>query len=228
MDYLTKQRHKQLAVWVLVGLTAILANIPREWAMRLNLHTEFLLGVLGVLIVLALFFFARFSYFFLTVLLIAGANLPDRWASGLNIDKVPLVIALAVMIAGSLLNQVSKILPSGLEPKPREANPEGIRALMAAIPRGQERAVKAVISMNVELNMFDDTGRTPLMAAAAAGQTTIAELLIGGGARIDLKSPDGLTAIDIAVKAGQMATAARLQEALLKTGATGSIAPSTS
>lgn len=216
MDFSAKYRQKQIAVWVLVGLTAVLANIPREWAARLNLHTEFLLGVLGLLIVLALFFFARFSYFFLTMLLIVGANLPDRWSSGLQVDKMPLIIALGVMIFGSLLNHISRILPTGLEAKPKEVIPEGIRALMAAIPRGQERAVRTVVAMNIDLNHFDEAGRTPLMAAAAAGQTKIAEILIDAGAVVDLQSPDGLTAVAIAVQSGHMATAARLQEASLQ------------
>lgn len=214
MDILFKHRQKQFALWLLVGITAILANLPRDLAARLHLQTEYLLGVLGLLIVLALFLFVRFSFFFLTILLIVGANLPDRWSAGLGVDKFPLIVALAVMILGSLVNQVSKIIPSGLEARPREKHPEGVRAMMAAIPRGQVRSVKTILAMNIDPNDFDEHGRTPLMAAAQAGQNEIIEVLIAAGAEIDFKSPDGLTAKDIALAAGQMAAATLLQQKL--------------
>lgn len=212
MDFATRYQQKRIAVWVLVAITAVLANVPREWAMRLNLHTEFLLGVLGLLVLLALFMFARFSYFFLTVLLIVGANLPDRWSLGLEIDRIPLIAALAIMVVGSLINQVSHVIPSGLEPPPKKKIPEGIKALMSAIGRGQDRAVKTIVRMNIDLNCVDESDRSPLMAAAAAGNGAIVDILLAGGAAVDLKSADGLTAVDLAMRAGHMDLAKKLQE----------------
>lgn len=226
MDFARSYRLKQITVWTLVGVTAILANLPREWAARFNLQVEYLLGVFGVLVVLSLFLFARFSYFLLTVLLIIGANLPDRWSHSLAIDKVPLIAALCFMILGSLVNQFAKVLPSGLEVKPRKSSPDGIRALMSAIQRGQEHSIQVIIGMHIDLNAFDESGRTPLMAAAEAGKTKIVGMLIGGGAQIDLKSTDSLGAIDLAVQGGHMATAAYLQEALSRTTPLPADAPS--
>jgi hypothetical protein len=219
MDFANNYRLKQITVWLLVGVTACLANLPKEWAAHLNLQVEYLLGVFGLLIVLALFLFTRFSYFLLTVLLIIGANLPDRWSHSLAIDKVPLITALCLMIVGSLLNQFVKILPSGLEPKAKVNNPEGIRALMSAIQRGQARSVQIIISMNIDLDVFDESGRTPLMAAAAAGQSAIVDMLSAAGAKIDLKTPDGLSAIDLATQSGHLAITAQLQDALARISA---------
>jgi hypothetical protein len=219
MEFTTKYRLKRLAVWVLVGVVAILVIGQKQWAARLHLQTELLIGIFGILIVLALFLFRRFSYLFLTVLLIVGANLPDRWSFGLSIDKLPLILALGVMAAGALLNRVSKILPTGLEPERKEKNPDGIRALTVAIARGQEHLVKTVIGMNVDLNAFDEAGRTPLMVAAAAGRTKIIEMLIEAGAEVDGKSPDGLTARDMAVQAGQIEAVVCLDEARSKASA---------
>lgn len=217
MDFASKHRRKQITLLTLVGATALLANMPREWAPQLGLQVEYLLGVLGLLLVLALFLFARFSYFLLTILLIVGANLPDRWSHSLAIDKTPLLAALVFMAIGSLINQFAKVLPSGLEPKAKTDSPEGIRALMAAIQRGQEHSIKVIVGMNINLNAFDESGRTPLMVAAAAGQTKIVEMLLNGGADVSLRNSAGLTAIDLAIQAGHRPTAACLQERLART-----------
>lgn len=216
MEFTRKHRQKQITLWALVGVTAILANLPQEWTDRLGLQVEYLLGVLGLLLVLALFLFTRFSYFLLTILLIVGANLPDRWSHSLAIDKTPLLAALIFMAIGSLINQFTKVLPSGLEPKAKTNSPEGIRALMSAIQRGQEHSIQVIIGMNINLNAFGDDGRTPLMAAAALGQTKTVGLLISGGAEITMKNSEGLTAIDLATQTGHMATAAYLRETLDK------------
>jgi uncharacterized protein len=219
MDYATKFRIKQVAVSALVALAALLANLPKEWAERLNLNAELLIGILGLLIVLALFLFARFSYFFLTVLLIAGANLPDRWALGLHIDKLPLMMALGIMITVSLANRLAKFLPTGLEPKPKSQNADGIHALMTAASRGQDRTVRRLIDMNIELNSVDETGRTPLMLAAAAGHAKIVEMLVEGGANVEIKNPDGLTAMQLATQVGKVDATESIQEALIRVNA---------
>lgn len=216
MDFAQSYRLKKISVWALVGLTAILANMPKEWAAILHLQVEYLLGVFGLLLVLALFLFTRFSYFILTILLIIGANLPDRWSHSLAIEKTPLIAALCFMIVGSLFNQFAKVLPSGLEQNAKKKSPDGIRALMAAIQRGREHSIQVIIAMNIDLNAFDESGRTPLMAAALANQTKIADMLIGGGADIGLKSSDGLNAIDLAVQGGHLAMATHLREAFAR------------
>lgn len=223
MDYATKFRIKQIAVSVLVAIAAVLAYLPKQWAERFHLDTELMIGILGVLIVLALFVFARFSYFLLTVLLIAGANLPDRWAQGLHIDRLPLLVALGVMIAISLLNRLAKFLPTGLEPKPKSRNPDGVQALMTAVGRGQEHAVRTLIKMNIDVNAVDDMGRTPLMVAAAAGHGKMVQFLIENGADVEIKSPDGLTAMSIATQFGQVDATESIQAALVKK--TGTPAP---
>ena len=61
------------------------------------------------------------------VLLIAGANMPDQIAEGLNISKIPIVLALVALVGVGLINYVVKLMPTGLEPKPKEKSAEGMR-----------------------------------------------------------------------------------------------------
>ena len=76
-DLLSRLRVREIAVFCLIALIAVLANLPRELVENtLGIDYQILYGVLGSLVVIALFLYLKFFFFLAVVLLIAGANLP--------------------------------------------------------------------------------------------------------------------------------------------------------
>jgi hypothetical protein len=213
MDFLARHRKHRIILVATVALIAILANLPKSISTALHLEPEYLMAVLGILLLLGLFLWEKVSLLLLTVLLVVGANLPERWALGLNFDKLPLYAALGFMVLGSLFNRWANLLPTGTEPPTRRINPEGFRALMTAIVRRQSRSVDVILKMNVAVDFIDENGLSPLMLAAATGQADIVEKLLAAGARPDLPDAEGRCARDHALKSGYDALAHRLSPA---------------
>jgi hypothetical protein len=156
------------------------------------------MAVLGVLVVLALFLYLRFFVFLLYVVLAAGANLPEHWAEGLGLSREMLLATLVVMVAMSLLNYGAKLLPSGLEAKKREPNPEATRVLVHAIERGNLSYVKTLLTMDFDLDTMDDQGMSPLMRAAQRGDLKMIQMMLKKGASSLLIGPSG-KASDVAL-----------------------------
>ena len=112
----------------LITITAVLANLPRDYVEgTLGVNPETLLAILGIAVIFGLFLYLKFFLFVAVVLLIAGANMPEQIAEGLHVSKIPIVLALVALVGVGLVNYVVKVLPTGLEPKPKEKSPEGIR-----------------------------------------------------------------------------------------------------
>lgn len=124
---------------------ALVANLPRHLLDRIGVETGLMMGVLGLMVVLALFLYVKFFFFLLHALLAIGANVPEKWAAGLGISQAPLLAALIVMVVMSLLNYRVKMLPSGLESKKRKQNPEAVQVLLNAIERGNISYVRTVL-----------------------------------------------------------------------------------
>ena len=136
VDFLTGMRIRELILFGLITITAVLANLPKEYVEEtLGLNPNALLAVLGCAVVFGLFLYLKFFFFLATVLLIVGANLPEQIATGLDISKVPLILALITLVGVSLINYVVKMLPTGLEPKPKESSPEAIFAMFYGIEK---------------------------------------------------------------------------------------------
>jgi ankyrin repeat protein len=93
---------------------------------------------------------------------------------------------------------------------------------MTAVNRGQERAVKNLLDMNIDPNAVDEMGRTPLMLAAAAGNGQLVQLLIDRGADVEAKTPEGLTAMSIATEFQKVESTEAIQDALVKASAAAS------
>ncbi len=214
LDFLTKLRIRELILMGLITITAVLANLPREYVEQtLGMNTTTLLAILAIAVIFGLFLYLKFFFFVAVVLLIAGANMPDQIAEGLNISKIPIVLALVALVGVGLINYVVKLLPTGLEPKPKEKSPEGIRAMFYAIEKNNLVYAQKVLSMNFDPNLHHDNGYTPLAYAAMKGSVPMVELLLRNGASAGLITREGDTPVELALRFGHADAADLLKRA---------------
>ena len=220
LDFLTKLRIRDLILTGIITIAAVLANLPQEYVEgTLHVSHATLLAVLATSVVLGLFMYLKFFFFLAVVLLIAGANMPEQIAEGINdafgitISKIPIVLALVVMVGIGLINQVVKILPTGLEPKPKEKSPEGVRALFYAIEKNNLVYAQKVLSMNFDPNLHHDNGYTALAYAAAKGNPQMVEVLLRNGADASTVTKEGDTPVELALRFGHAEVADLLKRA---------------
>ncbi len=116
--------------------------------------------MLGCGIVIGLFFHLKF-FFLALVLLVLGAKLEQTIAEHLNVSKISLILAMVAMVDISLINYVFKLLPTGLQTKPRERSPGGVRALFYDIEKSKLVYTLKVLEMNFDCNLLHDNGDTP-------------------------------------------------------------------
>jgi uncharacterized protein len=202
MDFLQGRKYKEWALVSLVGLATIFALLPPNVAEELSINRAYIAALLGILLVIALFLYLKFAFFIMVALLVIGANVTDAWSDTLGISKLPLIIALIAMVGFSLINYVVSILPTGLEPKPRERSPEGVKAMFYAIEKDNLVYAQKVLSMGFDPNLQSDNGYTPLQYAAMRGNTQMVELFIRNGANAGSMSRDGESAVELALKMG--------------------------
>ena len=218
-DLLTRMRVREVLLFGLIALTAVLANLPPETLEDYGINRNYLLAVLGCGIVIGLFFYLKFFFFLAVVLLVLGANLDQTIADSLNVSKIPLILAMVAMVGISLINYVVKLLPTGLETKPRERSPEGVRALFYAIEKSNLVYAQKVLEMNFDCNLLHDNGYTPLAYAAMKGNTRMVELLLRNGADPALVTKDGDSPAELALRFGHSEVADVLKQARLQAGA---------
>ncbi len=211
MDIVKQRRIREWSLLTLVGLMALVANLPVELLDRIGVERGVIMAVLGMVVILALFLYVRFFFFLLYTLLALGANLPERWADALQISQGPLLMTLISMVAISLLNYAIKLLPSGLEPKSKKVNPEAVQVLLNGIERGNPGYVRSVLSMDFEVNLLGTTGLSPLMRAAQRGDDVMVDLLLRFGAAPDFGNGTD-TPASLARAAGHEALAQRLED----------------
>ena len=163
--------------------------------------------------VIGLFLYLRFFFFLAVVLLIVGANMPEQVAERFGISKVPLLLALAAMIGISLINYVVKLMPTGLEPRPKEKSPEGVRAMFYAIEKNNVAYVQKVLQMHFDPNLRHDNGYTPLAYAAMKGNPLMVEQFVRHGADPTMTTREGDTAVELALRMGHTEVADTLKRA---------------
>jgi len=201
LDFLTRMRIRELILMGLITITAVLANLPHEYVQdTLGVSHTTLLAVLAIAVILGLFLYLKFGLFVVVLLLIAGANMPEQIADGLNISKIPIVLALVALVGVGLINYVVHLVPTGLEPKPREKSPEGIKALFYAIEKNNLVYCQKVLSMNFDPNLHHDNGYTPLAYAAMKGSQPMVELLLRNGADPMQTTKEGDTPVELALR----------------------------
>ncbi len=204
---------REWALVGLIGLTAVLANLPRDMLEGWGVNSDHLIAILAVVVLISLFFYLKFTFFLMFIALAAGANMPSQIAEKLGISTVPLILALVAMVGMSLINYVIGLLPTGLEEKPKEKSAEGIKTLFYAIEKGNLVYAQKILSMNFDPNLLADNGYTPLMYAAARGNAQMVELLIRNGADVAIISKEGDTALELALKMGSTEVADIIKKA---------------
>ena len=202
MDFLQTKKYKEWALVALVSLATIFAVLPPDIAEQWSIDRGYIAAILGILLVIALFLYLKFAFFIMVAVLVIGANIADSWSEAFGISKVPLIIALIAMVGISLINYVVSILPTGLEPKPREKSPEGVKAMFYAIEKDNLVYAQKVLSMNFDPNLVAENGYTPLMYAAARGDAKMVDLLVRNGADVNMISREGDTALELALRTG--------------------------
>jgi hypothetical protein len=214
LDFLSKLRIRELILMGLITITAVLANLPEEYvADTLGVSPGALLAVLGIAVIIGLFLYLKTGLFIAVVLLIAGANMPDQIAEGLNISKIPIVLALVALVGVGLINYVVRLVPTGLEPRPKEKSAEGVRALFYAIEKNNLVYAQKVLGMNFDPNMHHDNGYTPLAYAAMRGSLPMIELLLRNGADPQMTTREGDTPVELALRFGHAEVADGLKVA---------------
>jgi len=217
-DLLSRMRVREVLLFGLIAMTAVLANLPSETLEDYGINRNYLLAVLGCGIVIGLFFYLKFFFFLAMVLLILGANLDEQIAETFNISKIPLVLALVAMVGISLINYVVKLMPTGLEVKPKEKSPEGVRALFYAIEKSNLVYAQKVLAMNFDPNILHDNGYTALAYAAMKGNARMVELLLRNGSSPTVVTKDGDTPVELALRFGHSEVADILKAARQQAG----------
>jgi uncharacterized protein len=201
IDFLTRLRIRELVLMGLITITAVLANLPEDYVHEtLGVSAQPLVAVLGIAVILGLFLYLKFFFFLAVALLITGANMPEQIAEGLHISKLPILLALMALVCLGLVNTIIKLLPSGLEPKPREKSAEGIRALFYAIDKNNLVYAHKVLAMRFDANLHHENGHTPLAYAAMKGSLPMVELLLRHSADPNLVTKEGDTAVEVALR----------------------------
>jgi hypothetical protein len=214
LDFLTRMRIRELVLMGLILVTAVVANLPDEYLEEtLGVSRGMLVAFLGIAVIIGLFLYLKTGLFIAVVLLIAGANMPDQIAEGLNISKIPIVLALVALVGVGLINYVVKLVPTGLEPKPKEKSTEGIRALFYAIEKNNLVYAQKVLAMNFDPNLHHDNGYTPLAYAAMRGSLPMIELLLRNGADPTGGTKEGDTPVELALRFGHAEVADSLKQA---------------
>jgi hypothetical protein len=220
LDFLTRLRIRDMILTGLITIAAVLANLPQEYVEdSMGVSHNTLLAVLAISVIFGLFLHMKFFFFLSVVVLIAGANMPEQIAEGISdatgftISKVPIVLALVVMVGVALINQVVKLLPTGLEPRPKERSPEGVRALFYAIEKNNVGYARKVLAMNFDADLHHENGYTALGYSAAKGNPQMVELLLENGASPALVTKEGDTPIELALRFGHAEIADLLRQA---------------
>ena len=214
LDFLAKLRIRELILMGLITITAVLANLPEEYVEdTLGVSRGTLVAMLGIAVIIGLVLYLKTGLFIAVVLLIAGANMPDQIAEGLNISKIPIVLALVALVGVGLINYVVKLMPTGLEPRPKEKSAEGVRALFYAIEKNNLVYAQKVLAMNFEPNLHHDNGYTPLAYAAMRGSLPMIELLLRNGADPNQTTKEGDTPVELALRFGHAEVADGLKVA---------------
>ena len=204
---------KEWALIAMVGTIALLANLPERITESWGVRVDYLIMTMAAVVFVGLLLYMRFTFFLIVILLVIGANLPGQYADRLGISRVPLLLALGMMVGVSLINHIVRLLPSGLE---KDNSSEAQKALFYAVEKGNMVYAQKLLSMNLDPNVKGPNGYSPLMYAAARGHAGLAELFLRNGGNALLVNDEGDSAVDLALRMGHSQVAELLKQARLQ------------
>src|SRR5256885_10498445 len=106
------------------------------------------------------------------------------------------------LVGMGFINHVVKLIPTGLEPKPREKSLEAVRAMFYAVEKNNPSYAQKVLEMNFDPSLHHENGYTPLAYAAAKGNLEMVELLLRNGADPTQVTREGDTPVELALRFG--------------------------
>jgi ankyrin repeat protein len=175
---------------------SFLANLPDHILGNL-VDRKALLAALTALVVVAMFRYLQMLLLLTISILAIGANLPSDLAAALGISQLALLVSLGALIAISLLNRVTKLLPTHKEDIAADII-DSRQTMLTAISKGDQATVLRLLLMNESVN-FTLNGTTPLHMAAEKGYPEIVRILISHGADFRIKNDEGKTPLEIAL-----------------------------
>ncbi len=198
---------REVVALVAVLLMSVGANLPDKIPHNL-IDRRLLIGTLVAVTVIAMFRYLRMLLVLAITILAFGANLPTEIAQDLGISKMTLLVALAVLVAITLVNRRFQLMPTAAEPDKLEAPDEddslvldrssAQQLMLASIAKGDLPTVRKLVARRVDVN-FTLNGTTPLHVAAEHGYSSIVQFLLECGADVLALNAEHMTALDVAL-----------------------------
>lgn len=194
-----KFKSREVLILLAAAVMSFLANLPDSMLGNL-VDRKWLLATLATLVVVAMLRYLQ-TVLLLTIFILAiGANLPAELATALGISQLALLVSLAVIVAITLLNRVTRLLPMERESLAKALSKETIewrQTMMTVIAEGNEAALLQMLAKDTTVVSFSEEGTTPLHLAAENGNSKIMRVLISHGADFRMKNADGMTPMEI-------------------------------
>lgn len=186
-------KSSEVSILLAASVMSFLANLPDHILGGL-VDRKMLLSTLTALVVVAMFRYLQLMLLLTISILAIGANLPAELASAMGVSQLALIISLGVLVAITLLNRVTKLLPIETE---AEIN-DWRQAILKAVAEGDEDALLSLLVRNESVN-FIQAGTTPLHLAAEKGHSEIERILLKHGADFHIKNAEGKTPLEVAL-----------------------------
>lgn len=178
-------KYSELFVLLAASTMSFLANLPDNVLGGL-VDRRALVASLVAVVVVAMFRYLQMMLLMTICILAIGANLPAELALQLGISQPALLVSLGILVAMTLVNRATRLLPMGTETA-GELIIDTRRALLAAIEERDVAAVQRMLAKGLNVNFVQD-GMIPLHLASEKGYTEIVELLISRGAVFQVKN----------------------------------------
>jgi hypothetical protein len=189
----------EVLLLAIVVVLSIATNLPESWLGE-YISREMLIGVLGSVVIIALFRYLRWMLFMMVVILAVGANMHEQLAHVVNIDPVVMLATLIMLVLVSILNHVFKLLPTEAASK-RADNAQSRQAVLEAVRTGNLNKLKHLLQLNVEVDFLQD-GTSPAHIVAEQGNNEMMQALLNYGTKMNVLNKDGLTPMEVAMAFG--------------------------
>jgi len=202
------------AEWLLIASVfglSVAANLPAELQALVPVTPAALQVILCVLLIFALVRYVPLPVVIAFSMLLVGSGVPWILDDHLQVGYWVFLFAIAFMLVLSLgyrtLNAKDPDTPSN------GGASQNVQALFRVVRRGNLAWTYRLIAMGADVNVRDETGRTPLMIATEKGYADMVQILIQHGANPKLVNNRDESALTIALMKGYTRIAESLEMA---------------